>query len=150
MQNLFDAATAEGVKKRIAQLKPDTPRVWGTMGPAQMAAHCSLALEMAVGDQKPPRMFIGRILGPVLKRMALGNAEPMRRNTPTSKDLLVKGDRDLQTERTRLVGLIDRFRLGGPAGCTAHPHTFFGPLTPQEWANLMYKHADHHLRQFGV
>src|SRR5665213_3513422 len=115
MTNLFDAATAEGVKKRIGQLTPDTPRVWGTMYPAQMLAHCSLAMEMAVGDKKPPRMFIGRILGPILRRMALGNEEPMRRNSPTSKDLLVHDDRDLDTERTRLVGLIGRFSSAGPA-----------------------------------
>jgi hypothetical protein len=23
-------------------------------------------------------------------------------------------------------------------------------MTPDEWATLMYKHLDHHLRQFGV
>jgi LPS sulfotransferase NodH len=46
--------------------------------------------------------------------------------------------------------LIDRFASGGPAGCAQHPHSFFGPLTPAEWAELNYKHLDHHLRQFGV
>jgi hypothetical protein len=49
-----------------------------------------------------------------------------------------------------LRGLIDRFVASGPAGCTNHPHSFFGRLTPEEWAILMYKHLDHHLRQFGV
>jgi hypothetical protein len=49
-----------------------------------------------------------------------------------------------------LYGVIDRFVAAGPKGCTTHPHSFFGPLTPQEWAILMYKHVDHHLRQFGV
>lgn len=150
MRNLFDVATADGLKKRMAQLKPDTARVWGTMYPAQMLAHCSLAMEMAVGDRSPPQMFIGRIIGPMLRRMALGNEDPMRRNSPTAKELLVKGDRDLETERTRLTGLVDRFVSAGPAGCTTHPHTFFGRMTPQQWATLMYKHTDHHLRQFGV
>jgi Protein of unknown function (DUF1569) len=150
MKNLFEPASADELKKRIAQLTPDTARVWGTMNPAQMLAHCSLAMEMAVGDQKPPRMLIGRILGPMVRKAALGNDEPMRRNSPTAKELLVRGDPDLEQERTRLLGLIDRFVSGGPAGCTTHPHTFFGPLTPAQWATLMYKHADHHLRQFGV
>jgi Protein of unknown function (DUF1569) len=150
MKNLFEPASADEVKKRIAQLKPDAARVWGTMYPAQMLAHCSLAMEMAVGDQKPPRMFIGRVLGPVLRKVALGNDDPMRRNSPTAKELLVQGDRDLEKERTRLLGLIGQFVSGGPARCTTHPHTFFGPLTPAQWATLMYKHADHHLRQFGV
>jgi Protein of unknown function (DUF1569) len=150
MKNLFDAVTADDVKKRVAQLTPDTPRLWGTMYPAQMVAHCSQAMEMAVGDRNPPQMFIGRIIGPMLKRMALGTEEPLRRNTPTSPHLVVQGDRDLETERTRLTGLIGRFASAGPAGCTTHPHTFFGRMTPDEWARLMYKHTDHHLRQFGV
>ncbi len=46
--------------------------------------------------------------------------------------------------------LIDRFATAGREGCTSHPHSFFGRLTPDEWAILMYKHLDHHLRQFGV
>jgi len=46
---------------------------------------------------------------------------------------------------------LDAIVVGaGPAGCTAHPHSFFGRLKPEEWATLMYKHLDHHLRQFGV
>jgi len=56
----------------------------------------------------------------------------------------------LGTERERLSGLIDKFAAGGAAGCTKNPHSFFGRLTPEEWAILMYKHLDHHLRQFGV
>jgi hypothetical protein len=82
--------------------------------------------------------------------MALGNDEPMRRNSPTAKEFLVKDDRDLRAEQERLCGLIDKFAAAGPEGCTRHPHGFFGRLTPMEWSALMYKHLDHHLRQFGV
>jgi len=53
-------------------------------------------------------------------------------------------------ERGKLLGLIDRFAEGGAARCTTHPHAFFGKLTPGQWAELMYKHLDHHLRQFGA
>jgi hypothetical protein len=35
-------------------------------------------------------------------------------------------------------------------GFPKHPHFFFGPLTPVEWAVLMHQHLDHHLRQFGA
>jgi len=49
-----------------------------------------------------------------------------------------------------LSALLERFFENGPRGCTKHPHAFFGQLTPEEWARLMYKHLDHHLRQFGV
>jgi Protein of unknown function (DUF1569) len=150
MKNLFEAARVEEMKQRIAQMRPDSERLWGTMKPAQALEHCSRGMETALGDKTPPRVFIGRIIGPMVKSKVMGNDEPLRRNSPTAKVPVVQDERDLETERTRLVGLIDRFAAAGPAGCTAHPHAFFGRLTPDEWAILMYKHLDHHLRQFGV
>ena len=120
------------------------------MSPAQALAHCSEAMYWAIGDVRPPRMFVGRIVGGLIKSKVLAEGEPMRRNSPTAKTLVIAGDRDLATEQTRLCGLIDRFVAAGPGGCTTHPHSFFGPLTPDEWAALMYKHLDHHLRQFGA
>jgi hypothetical protein len=150
MKNLFEAARVEEVKGRIGLLRPDSARQWGKMNPAQALEHCSRGIEMALGDKTPPRVFVGRVLGWIVKPLALGNDEPMRRNSPTARELVVQDDRDLGTERARLCGLIDRFAAGGPAGCTTHPHAFFGPLTPEQWAILTYKHLDHHLRQFGV
>jgi hypothetical protein len=96
------------------------------------------------------RASFERILGPVVKSKVLKDEAPMRRNAPTAKSLVVTDERDLGKERERLCALIDRFCSGGPQGCTKHAHTFFGRLTPEEWAQLMYKHLDHHLRQFGV
>ena len=132
------------------RLRADSPRQWGKMSPSQAVAHCAASMEMATGDMRPPRMFVGRLLGGLVKRMALGNDEPMKRNSPTSKDLVIAGEPDLDAERARLLTLIDRLVSGGAAACTTHPHTFFGPLTADQWAVLMYKHLDHHLRQFGV
>jgi hypothetical protein len=150
MKNLFEPATAAEVKARLAQLRPDSERLWGKMNVAQAVAHCCGGLEMALGDSRPKRVLVGRIIGRVVKPLALGNDEPIRRNTPTVAEMRVADERDLADERRRLCGLIDRFSAAGPAGCTTHPHSFFGPLTPQEWAVLMYKHLDHHLRQFGA
>jgi len=150
MKNLFEVSRVEEVKERIAKLKPDSHRVWGKMNPAQALEHCSRGIELAMGDRMPPRMLLGRIIGRMVKPMALGNDEPLRRNSPTVKGLVVQDELDLGTERERLRGLIERFTAAGPAGCTMHPHSFFGRLTPEEWATLMYKHLDHHLRQFGV
>ena len=103
-----------------------------------------------MGDSFPPRMFIGSIIGRMIKGKVLRDGEPMRRNSPTAKTLIVRDDRVLETEQKRLRTLVGRFAAGGPKSCTTHPHTFFGRLTPEEWATLMYKHLDHHLRQFGA
>lgn len=150
MKSLFDPATATEIKTRIARLRPASERQWGRMNAAQAMAHCATTMEWAVGDSFAPRMFVGRIVGPLVKSKVLKDDAPMRRNAPTAKSLVVANERDLASERQRLSTLIDRFSEGGPQGCTKHAHTFFGYLTPDEWARLMYKHLDHHLRQFGV
>src|ERR1700688_3277650 len=150
MKNLFEASTVEEVKERMAQLRPDSERLWGKMKPAQMLAQCSAAIGMAVGEGRPLRILIGRLLGPLAKKSVIVNGTPMRRNSMTDKSVVVTDERDFVLERQRLRESIDRFATGGPSVCTKHPHFFFGPLTPVEWAVLMYQHLDHHLRQFRV
>ena len=148
MKNLFEATVVKEVKERMALLRPDSERQWDKMNPAQTLAHCSAAMEMAVGERTPPRILIGRLLGRFAKKSMIVNEKPMPRNVGTDKSLVVSDERDFVVERQRLREFIDRFAAGGPGACTRHPHFFFGPLTPEEWAALMYQHLDHHLRQF--
>jgi hypothetical protein len=150
MKNLFEAATVRGVKVRLADLRPDSERLWGKMSAAQSLAHCSAGMKMAMGQSNPQRVFIGRLLGPLAKKSMIVNEKPMPRNARTDKSLVVSDERDFELERLRLRELVDRFAAGGPGVCTKHPHFFFGSLTPEEWAALMYQHIDHHLRQFQV
>jgi Protein of unknown function (DUF1569) len=95
-------------------------------------------------------VLMGRILGPIVRPLALKDDEPMRRNSPTSPLLIVHEEGDMNVARERLCALIDRFVTGGTKECTKHPHTFFGKMTADDWGVLMYKHLDHHLRQFGA
>lgn len=150
MKNLFDQTTAEEIKGRITHLKSDSPRQWGTMNSAQAAAHCCKGLEMAMGEIRPPRAALGRVIGWVIKPLVFRDDEPFRRNSPTAKELLIEDNRDFAVEQQRLSTLVQRFTAAGPAVCTTHPHSFFGQLTPEQWSILMYKHLDHHLRQFGA
>ena len=151
MKNLFDPMVANQVKTRLAKLEPQTERLWGTMTAAQMLAHCSLSMQWAVGERVPEKGPLpARLIGQLIKPMVFRNEEPLRKNSPTSKSLIVADERELDKERDRLSALIDKFAAGGPAACTRNPHSFFGKMTPEQWAILMYKHLDHHLRQFGV
>jgi Protein of unknown function (DUF1569) len=151
MKNLFDATVASQVKTRPGKLEPQSGRHWGSMTAAQMLAHCSMSMQWAVGELAPEKGALpARLLGRLVKPMVFRNEDPLRKNSPTAKSLIVADDRDFRKERDRLSGLIDKFVAGGAAGCTRNPHSFFGKMTPDEWAILMYKHLDHHLRQFGV
>jgi hypothetical protein len=149
-KDLFTPVTLEEVKDRLAQLRPDSERLWGKMTAAQMLAHCAASMEMAVGLTFPPRRFIGRLVGPIAKKAVITERQPFRRNSASDKTLIIREERDFEVERQRLSGLLERFLAGGPERCTRHPHSFFGRLTPAEWAALMYVHLDHHLQQFGV
>ena len=150
MKTLFDALAAQQFKQRLGKLRADSSRQWGKMNAAQAVAHLALALEVAMGDRRPPRTVFGRVAGWIVRPLSVGDDSPMRRNSPTVPGLAVEDERDLEKERRRLFGLIDRFVAGGPSVCTTHPHSILGPLTPQQWAVLMFKHLDHHLRQFGA
>ncbi len=151
MKNLFDVTAATELRARLDRLGPQSERQWGRMTVTQMLAHCSLAMQWAVGDVTPEQMPLPvRLMGRLVKPLVMRNDDPLRKNTPTAKSLLVTEEPDLFRERERLTGLIDRFATGGAAGCTRQPHGFFGTMTPGEWAILTYKYLDHHLRQFGV
>jgi len=151
MKTMFEAATADEVRARVGELTPESEKLWGKMSAAQMMEHCARSLEWAVGDSVPPKLALPlRVIGKAIKPLALGSDRPMRPNSPTAPDLLVRDSPDFDAGRVRLFTLIDRFVAGGAAGCTELPHSFFGKMTPDEWGVLVYKHMDHHLRQFGV
>jgi len=149
MKNLFEQEGMQDIMSRIHSLQPSAPRQWGKMDVAQMMAHCSATMDMASGRLNPPRALIGRLLGPLV-RPIFTNEKPLSRNSPTDKRLVVVDSRDFAREREILKSKIREFHECGEAGCTRHPHPFFGPLTPQDWSRGMYKHLDHHLRQFGA
>ena len=93
MRNLFEAVAVEEVKARMAQLRPDSERQWGKMNPSQALAHCSAAMGMAMGTICPPRILIGRLLGPLAKKSMIVNGKPMRRNSMTDKSVVVTDER---------------------------------------------------------
>ena len=148
MKNLFEQGTVDEVIVRIDSLQPASLRQWGKMDAAQMMAHCSRTMDMASGRLNPPRVFIGKLIGPFFKPV-FTNEKPFGKNGPTDKQLVVADQRDFAREQQQLKVKIRQFYDGGEAQCTRHPHPFFGPLTPATWSRGMYKHLDHHLRQFG-
>jgi hypothetical protein len=120
---------------------------------AQTVDHCTSGIEMAMGVIQVTRApFPATLLGPLIKPLVFRDDKPMRRNSPSSPELFSADPKqcEFQRERSRLIAAMDSFASQGAACCTSHPHPFFGPLKPEQWAILMYKHIDHHLRQFGV
>ena len=149
MKNLFEREAVDEVISRIDTLQPAARQQWGKMDVAQMMAHCSAALDMASGQLILPRLFIGRVIGPFV-RPIYTNEKPFSRSSPTDPKLVISDRREFLREQEQLKVKVRQFYEGGEGNCTRHPHPFFGALPPQDWSRGMYKHLDHHLRQFGA
>jgi hypothetical protein len=148
MKSLFQPADRTDLLARIEALHPETPREWGKMTPAQMLAHCATALEVGTGDRPMKQKLIGKILMPFIRKSILSE-QPFSKNGPTDPSFVAPETCDFAAERTRLTQLVTRFAERGEAAAAKEMHPFFGKLTGNEWGEVMHKHIDHHLRQFG-
>lgn len=132
----------------MERLTPQSARQWGRMTPHQMVCHLSDAFRMASGERasKAADNFFMR---QVIRRVALHTSMTWPKGVKTMAEADQEGigtrpvewDGDLAI----LFGMIDGFQA-----VEGRPHPLFGPLTAAEWNVWAFRHADHHLRQFGL
>lgn len=149
MKNIFNPLHLQEILNRIEKLSPDSKSKWGKMDVAQMLAHCSAFQDIAMGQSHPARGWLGIFIGNLVKPMFY-NDKPLAQNMSTIPTILIVEEKEFETEKEKLKGKIITFQNNGPEKCTTHPHPFFGKLTPEQWGKGIYKHLDHHLKQFGV
>jgi hypothetical protein len=102
---------------------------------------------MALGDL-PVAAKATPIRYPPLKQLIVYVA-PFPKNVPTAPELLARAPGDWSSDVHALLGLVDRVVARGPSARWPD-HPAFGRLSPRAWGVLMYRHMDHHLRQFGA
>jgi hypothetical protein len=147
MKTMWDGNAQREVHDRLARLMPDRKAAWGRMSAPQMVCHLSDSLKMALGElQVTPKQVPIRY--PPLKQFIVYLA-PFPKNVPTAPELIARSPRDWSAEVAELRSLIDRFAARRGAERWAE-HPAFGRLTERAWGVLVYRHMDHHLRQFGA
>ncbi len=150
MKNIFNQADASEIIERINKLTPNTQRVWGNMTVDQMLAHCNVTYEMVYDNIHPkPNVFMRFILKSFVKKSVV-NEKTYPKNSQTAPQFIIKGDRDFEAEKKRLIDYINKTQQLGEAYFDGKESHSFGVLTKSEWNNMFYKHLDHHLSQFGV
>jgi len=147
MKNIFEKEVKEEILNRLENLKVDSTRHWGKMTITQMLAHCTRSIKIANGETKLKRAWIGRIFSPFVKSLYY-NDKPFAKNVPLGIDPHVPDEKFFEEEKVKLKKIINDFSEGGESKCTPYPHPFFGYFTPEQWGKAVYKHLDHHLRQF--
>ena len=146
--HLLQPQAYKDLLERLEKLSPDSQALWGKMDVAQMLAHVTANLELALSNKKVGQMLMGRFFGPTAKQRVLSKG--ISKNTPTAPGVKISDLREFQREKERLVRELEQFVEVGEAGITRQPHPFFGRLTPNEWARLQYLHVDHHFKQFNA
>ena len=150
MQNVFLKEDCDQFINRINQLKPDLKGLWGKMSVDQMLGHCNVSYEMVYDDIHPkPNGFMKFILKLLVKSKVVDD-KPYPKNNQTAPQFIIKGNRDFETEKKRLISYLIRTQTLGSNEFEGKESHSFGKLTSKEWNNMFAKHLEHHLSQFGV
>lgn len=150
MKNVFDPAVTSELIHRIEKLSPQSPALWGKMSVDQMLAHCCVGYEMAFTNKHPKANPLMQFLLKTFVKPGVVNEVPYKKNLPTAPAFRIKNEKNFAEEKARLISFVEQTLAAGESGFEGKASPSFGPMTAKEWNNLLYKHLDHHLTQFGV
>ena len=139
--------------KAFSEIPSGQPPLWGKMTLQQMVEHFSETLRIASG-----RLYFSEVITPeahlVKMRAFIEREKPFRENTinplmpaipaPVKNLSMAKALNELKSE----VDYFFEFFDAHPIKTTRNP--IFGDLNFEQNVHLLYKHALHHLRQFGA
>lgn len=147
MKSIMDPSAREELVSRIRTLGERNEAQWGKMNVYQMVRHCALCEELYLGKTRHKRAFIGRLFGRIGLKNILAEDKDFPKSAPTSEMFKVKeADGNLEAEKERWIALLDEYQTYPDS----YVHWFFGKMTREQVGFFVYKHNDHHLRQFGA
>ncbi|PJJ08907.1 uncharacterized protein DUF1569 [Flavobacterium sp. 1] len=147
MSSIFDKIDNQSIIDRISILEPDSKPLWGKMSVDQMLKHANETIIVAFGEKDIKVNFISRLLGKMSKKNIFNFG--FKKNSPTAKEFIFTAKYDFDQVKTELIKNFGRF-TEKPVPITVMDHPFWGRMTYKDWNKLMWKHIDHHLKQFGV
>ena len=93
------------------------------------------------------QVFMGRLFGKTALKDFVRDDNPLKRNMGTLSNLkVVQTCGNVVTEKLELIELVKEFENYSNPNFI---HSFFGKMTKEQIGYIVYKHTDHHLKQFG-
>ena len=141
----------ETMAEALQALGPDEPARWGRMTAQQMVEHLLWAVEMSTGRME--------IRCPVPEEQQARMRKFLYKNMPMPREfenpLLVGGLPALRypglpQAAAALADEARRFLESAEAAPPPRVHPVFGAIGHEEWSRAHFKHACHHLMQFGL
>ena len=148
MRSILNEGDRAEITTRMRSLSVSSTGRWGSLDLTGMLQHLRLSALMTLGELSVPSANKRVFQMFPLKHLIL-YVLPFPKGAPTAPALKPGLETPLEQERTALLSLLERIASGPDQGA-GPSHPLFGPLTWRQWGVLTYKHADHHLRQFGA
>jgi hypothetical protein len=146
-KTIHDPAVRASLHARIDRLGASDSARWGHFTAPKMVTHLVESLRMAASELAvPPR---SSVLSNRLVRFLVIYALPFPRGAPTARQLLERAPDTWASDVSTLKAALERTAAIDAHGAwPAHPA--FGDISGTDWGVLIYRHTDHHLRQFGA
>jgi hypothetical protein len=151
MKNLLNPKDLREIIARLQTLRPDNRRKWGKLSIYEVLPHMTDPLRIAMGENKavPQKSilynsFLGKMVAQYL---------PWPKGAATAPEFLPGTGGTAHTtfehDRQMLIDALERFAKYGMER-DYHSNPVFGHLSRKAWGRLMWRHTDHHLRQFSA
>ncbi|WP_026707138.1 DUF1569 domain-containing protein [Flavobacterium frigidarium] len=150
MKNAFNQNDTAEFIQRIERLSSTSQPNWGKMDVAKMLAHCNVTYEKIYEDIHPKPNALKKLLLKMFVKNVVVSENPYKKNGQTAPEFIIKNSRDFESEKKRLIEYIVKAQQLGDSHFVGKKSHSFGILTKHEWSNMLTKHLDHHLTQFGV
>ncbi|NOS91689.1 MAG: DUF1569 domain-containing protein [Cyclobacteriaceae bacterium] len=148
MKTILNPADLLNLKERIAVLSTSGKRKWGTMTVEEMVVHCKRQLQLALGEIPSVTQGSALMRTSLVKWISF-SALPWPKGSMTPNEMNKDKNsfqlKEIESEKSDLINYLDKVIQAS----TLFPHPFFGTLSRKEWGQFIYKHIDHHLKQFS-
>jgi hypothetical protein len=146
MKSIWHDETRQELSDRVGRLAWNRPAAWGKFSAPKMVCHLADSLKMALGDLPVASKHLP-IRYPPLKQLIIYVA-PLPKGMPTAPELLARAPDAWTDDVADLQSLLARAASSRSTDDWPE-HPAFGKLSQRAWGVLIYRHMDHHLRQFG-
>lgn len=146
-ETIFNPRNFLAIYNRTVNVKPGAQRQWGKMNMVQMLNHLKIATGSGINiyKLKDESTFWWRV---VLKFLALRFLKRLPKNARSAEGFKSEMNNalDFNTEKREVLNILKK---AYSSKYETYRHPLFGNMSREEWGRLIYRHFDHHLRQFS-
>ena len=148
MPSIWNKSTRMTIMSRLAKLESDSKPDWGKLTASELLCHLADQLRVAKGCWEVKLIFRGFWTRQPLKWLGI-YVLPSPKNLKGPAEMFVTKQSTWQADLQTLHDLLDDLVSRSPQAVWGK-NPYFGKVTKNDWGVLIYRHFDHHLKQFGV